>query len=96
MKLEPGCHCPLLGKDCIQLQCAWFTQLRGVDSQTGKEVDDWGCAIAWMPALLIENSSQQRSTSSEVEALRNQVFNKQQEVNKFNPINIESMNKLIS
>ena len=33
---------------------------------------------------------------AEVEALRNQVFNKQQEANKFNPINIESLNKLIS
>ena len=96
MKIEAGSFCPLIKKDCIGLKCSWFTQLRGVDPQTGKEVEDWGCAIAWMPALLIENSSQQRSTASEVEALRNQVFNKQQEANKFNPINIESLNKLIS
>tara|TARA_R100000742_G_C4249786_1_gene68228 strand:- start:580 stop:870 length:291 start_codon:yes stop_codon:yes gene_type:complete len=87
MKLEPGCFCPLLGKECIKLECSWFTQLRGVDPQTGKDIDDWGCAIAWLPALLIENSGQQRSTASEVEALRNQIFRKQKEMDRFNPLN---------
>ena len=72
MKLEVGKFCPLIGKDCIQTQCAWITQVRGVDSNTGKEVDEWGCAVTWMPMLLIENSQQQRQTGAAVESFRNE------------------------
>ena len=72
MKLEVGKFCPLIGKDCIQTQCAWFTQVRGVDSNTGKEVDEWGCAVTWMPMLMIENSQMQRQTGAAVESFRNE------------------------
>lgn len=71
MKLEQGTYCPLLKKDCIGLKCAWFTRVQGYDSNTGKEVDEYQCAIAWMPMLLIENSGQQRQTGAAVESFRN-------------------------
>ncbi len=73
MKLEQGKYCPLIKKDCVGLQCSWFTQIRGVNPNTGQEVDEWGCAITWMPMLLIENSQQQRQTGAAVESFRNQV-----------------------
>jgi hypothetical protein len=73
MKIEPGTFCPLIKKDCIQTKCAWFTQLRGNNPNTGKEVDEWGCAIAWMPVLMIENSQQQRQTGAAVESFRNEI-----------------------
>jgi hypothetical protein len=73
MKLEPGTFCPLIKKDCIQNKCAWFTQLRGTNPNTGKEIDEWGCAIAWMPVLMIENSQQQRQTGAAVESFRNEM-----------------------
>ena len=73
MKIEPGTFCPLIKKDCIQNKCAWFTQLRGNDPNTGKEIDEWGCAIAWMPVLMIENSQQQRQTGAAVESFRNEM-----------------------
>ena len=72
MKLEVGKFCPLIGKDCIQTQCSWFTQVRGNDPQTGKEIDEWGCAVTWMPVLLIENSQMQRQTGAAVESARNE------------------------
>ena len=72
MKLEQGKFCPLIGKDCIQLQCAWFTQVRGMNPNTGEEVDDWSCAVTWLPTLMIENSQQQRHTSSAIESFRNE------------------------
>ena len=75
MKLEVGKFCPLIGKDCIQMQCSWFCQIRGNDPQTGKEVDEWGCAVTWMPMLLIENSQQQRQTGAAVESFRNETVN---------------------
>jgi len=73
MKLEQGTFCPLIKKDCIQMKCAWFTQLRGNNPNTGKEIDEYGCAIAWMPVLMIENSQQQRQTGAAVESFRNEM-----------------------
>ncbi len=72
-KLEVGKFCPLIGKDCIGLECSWYTQIRGMNPQTGEPVDEWGCAVTWMPMLLIENSNQQRSTSAGVESFRNEM-----------------------
>lgn len=73
MKLERGNLCPLLKKDCVGLQCNWFTQLRGTNPQSGQEIDEWGCAVAWLPVLLIENSQQQRQTGAAVESFRNEM-----------------------
>ena len=79
MKLEQGKYCPLIKKDCVGLQCSWFTQIRGVNPNTGEPVDEWGCAITWLPTLMIENSQQQRSTGSAVESFRNEVVKSNQE-----------------
>lgn len=73
MKLEKGNFCPLIKKDCIGLQCAWFMQVRGHNPNTGQEVDEWACSIAWMPMLMIENSQQQRQTGAAVESFRNEM-----------------------
>jgi hypothetical protein len=73
MKLEPGKFCPLIKKDCIGLQCSWFTLVRGQNPQTGQDIDEWGCAMTWLPVLLIENSQQQRQTGAAVESFRNEV-----------------------
>lgn len=72
-QIKPGNFCPLIGKDCIGLECSWYTQIRGQNPNTGEPVDEWGCAVTWMPMLLIENSQQQRSTSSGVESFRNEM-----------------------
>lgn len=75
MKLERGNYCPLIKKDCIGLQCTWFTQMRGSNPNTGEEVDEYACAIAWLPMLLTENSQQQRQTGAAVESFRNEMVN---------------------
>lgn len=73
MQLKTGSLCPLLKKDCVQMQCAWFTQIRGKNPQTGADVDEWGCAVTWLPLLMIENSQQQRQTGAAVESFRNEM-----------------------
>ena len=74
MKIEPKQNCPLdKFKPCRQLDCAWYIQLRGTNPNTGQAVDDWGCAMAWLPILTIENSQQQRQTGAAVESFRNEV-----------------------
>ena len=47
--------------------------MRGTNPNTGKEVDEWGCAVTWLPVLLIENSQQQRHTGAAVESFRNEM-----------------------
>ena len=73
MQIKPGNYCPLVQKTCLGLECAWFTQVRGTNPNTGKEVDEWACAVTWLPVLLIENSQQQRSTGAAVESFRNEM-----------------------
>jgi hypothetical protein len=74
MKLEVKDNCPLNGfKPCKQMDCAWFIQIRGTNKNTGEEVDDWGCAIAWLPFMLIENAQMSRETGAAVESFRNEM-----------------------
>ena len=73
MAKEEHKWCPLIKKECIERKCAWYMHIRGMDPNTGKDIDHWGCAVSWMPTLLIENSQQQRSTSSAVESFRNEM-----------------------
>ena len=73
MRIEQGTFCPLLKKECIGLKCAWFTRVQGFDKNTGKEVDEYQCAITWMPMLMVENSGTQRETGAAVESFRNEM-----------------------
>ena len=93
MKLEQGKFCPLIGEDWLGLKCAWFTQVRGTNPQTGQEVDEWGCAVNWMPMLLIENSQQQRQTGAAVESFRNETISRISQTISMKPIE-EPINKL--
>ena len=73
MQLKQGTFCPLIKKDCIQMQCSWFTQLRGTHPQTGKEIDEWSCAVAVMPMLQIEVAKQARSGAAATDSFRNEM-----------------------
>lgn len=74
MQIEVKNNCPLNGfEPCKKTDCTWFIQLRGNNPNTGKEIDEWGCAIAWMPILMVENSQQQRQTGAAVESFRNEM-----------------------
>lgn len=68
-----GAFCPFIKKKCVKHECAMYTQVRGHNPNTGEDIDHWGCALAWMPVLTIENSQQQRQTAAAVESLRNNV-----------------------
>lgn len=74
MKLESKTNCPLDNfNPCRQLDCAWFLKISGKNPNTGADVDEWGCSMAWLPVLMIENSQQQRSTGAAVESFRNEM-----------------------
>jgi hypothetical protein len=48
-------------------------KVRGTNPNTGEEIDDYGCSVAWLPVLMIENSQQQRQTGAAVESFRNEM-----------------------
>lgn len=74
MKIEPKPNCPLDNfNPCRQLDCAWFLKVQGKNPNTGEQIEDWSCSMAWLPMLLIENSQQQRQTGSAVESFRNEM-----------------------
>lgn len=74
MPIEIKDNCPLNGfEPCKKFDCAWFCQMRGSDPNTGKEVDEHACAVAWLPMLLIENAGQSRQTGAAVESFRNEM-----------------------
>lgn len=74
MQLKAKSNCPLLGmQPCKELECAWFIKINGKNPNTGQEIEEWGCSMAWLPILLIENSNQQRQTGAAVESFRNEV-----------------------
>lgn len=76
MEIKTVLSCPL-GHKCEEIKegaihrCAWFTKLAGKHPTSGELVDEHGCAMSWLPILMIENSAQQRSTAAAVESFRN-------------------------
>lgn len=68
--------CPL-GHKCETIQgeavhrCHWFVTLQGVNPQSGERVDERGCAMQWLPILLVENSREVVNSTAAVESLRN-------------------------
>ena len=74
MKIETKDNCPLDNfNPCRKLDCAWFMKVQGKNPQDGKDVEEWGCAMAWLPIMMIENSQMQRQTGSAVESFRNEM-----------------------
>jgi hypothetical protein len=71
---DQGQTCPFNGKDTSEVchKCPMWFHIRGTDQNTGDAVDDWRCAFAWLPMLLIENSAMQRQTGAAVESHRNE------------------------
>lgn len=83
MKIEAKSNCPLDNfNPCRQLDCAWFMKIRGKDPQTDNEIEEWGCSMAWLPILMIENSQQQRQTGAAVESFRNEMVRANEMSNK--------------
>ena len=78
MTIETVLTCPL-GSKCEEVKdgkihrCAWFTKLNGKNPSTGELVDEHGCAMTWLPILLIENATQARGFTVAIESFRNEM-----------------------
>ena len=78
--------CPL-GSDCQKIEdnkiqrCRWYVELGGKDPTSGKDINRWECAIAWLPTLSIEIAMTNRGTTQAVESSRNEVAKSHQFLN---------------
>ncbi len=71
--MKDGEFCPLIQKKCVKHKCAWYTCVRGTNPNTGQEVDEWNCAISWMPMMAVEIAQKSNQTGAAVESFRNEV-----------------------
>jgi hypothetical protein len=72
---DPGVYCPLWKKDVSKVchTCRWYVALRGINKNTGEEIDDWGCAMGFLPLLLIENAAMTNRSGAAIESFRNEM-----------------------
>ena len=72
---DSGLICPLHKQDMSEVchKCPLWVKLRGNNLNDDSPMDEWKCAIAWLPILLCENSAFSRQTGAAVESLRNNV-----------------------
>jgi hypothetical protein len=72
-RADPGLVCPLHRKPAEEVchTCPWWLEIRGRNPNTGVDVDQWGCAVSFLPMLLIENAAQARGAAAATEDARN-------------------------
>ncbi len=59
--------CPLIQKECLEHGCEFYTHLVGIDPQSGAQKDDFGCAVKFLPILLVENAGQMRKATASID-----------------------------
>lgn len=80
--IETVLTCPL-GSKCEEIRdnklyrCAWFTELKGRNPQTGEHIDEKACAIAWLPVMQVEVAQANRGTGDAVISLREETIKRQ-------------------
>jgi len=64
-----------------------------MNPNTGEPVDEWQCAINFVPFLMIENSQQQRQTGAAVESFRNESI---RQTNTLTELLVHSVNQTVA
>ena len=62
MKLEVKDNCPLNGFNGMPtVRLCVVHENQGNNPNTGEPTEEWGCSMAWLPILMIENAQQSRA-----------------------------------
>ena len=86
MSLEVELTCPL-GSTCEEVKddkihrCRWYTKVIGKNPQSEEQIEEWNCAIAWLPILQVETSQTNRGQTSALESFRNETVKGQKTFN---------------
>lgn len=88
------CSCPINGQRCVDgeredfdkdangrvIKCRWWQHLYGKDPQTEKTIDQWDCAIAWLPITGIEGAQMSRQTAASVDKVANEIVSTKMDI----------------
>lgn len=58
-------------QDGEKIRCMKWMKLRGIDPQSGQEIDEYKCKEIWSVILQVENAKETRQTAASVDAHRN-------------------------
>ena len=80
---DEGLICPLHKVDMSTVchKCTWWTLVGGKNPQSEEIIDDWRCAVALLPVLLVENAQMTRGTQAATESLRNELVTGMEQAN---------------
>jgi hypothetical protein len=67
-----GAECETI-KDNQVCRCRWYVALRGKNPMSEEMIDDWQCALFWLPVLLVENAQTNRGQTQALESFRNEM-----------------------
>jgi hypothetical protein len=76
-KCPLGAVCEEVKKDGKIYRCPWYTKLQGKDPLSDKIFDEWKCAIAWLPIIMLENAQTNRGQTEVLSAMREESLNRQ-------------------
>lgn len=68
-------------KDNQMFRCRWYVALRGKNPQGEDLIDKWGCAMEWLPVLLVESAQTNRGQTAAIENFRNELIEAQGRIN---------------
>lgn len=75
-----GSECEII-KDNQIYRCKWYVALKGKNPQSEEFIDDWQCAMYWLPILLVENAQTNRGQTQALESFRNEMKKGQEDFN---------------
>ena len=80
MKIE--LTCPLgaqceTAKDNTVYRCMWYTRLQGKHPQSEEIIDEWKCAIAWLPIMQVEVAQTNRGQTEAICSMRDETVKRQ-------------------
>ena len=89
--MEVRVTCPL-GSKCEEVKvqdgkgyierCAWYIGIKGIDPNTGKDLDESRCSMAWQPILMIDVAGKTSGVGAAVESFRNETVEINKGINK--------------
>jgi len=86
--------CPL-GSQCEEIKnnemnrCAWYTKLVGKDPQTQKDIEEWRCAVSWLPLMNVEVAQTNRAQTDAIVSMRDETCQRQDVFNAIAMKNIQ-------
>ena len=62
-------------------RCRWWTKVTGKHPQSEQDIEEWNCAMSWMPMMQVEVAQTNRSQSQAIEIQTKETLKRQDMLN---------------